>query len=517
MGNAGGREMRCVRRYGFFLLFLMLLIAVPGLALAQTYTFGDVRASVEIPEDYETVLTPYNLNGQADWLSAQGTDPDTEAKAFQAEGVLLKAMDRDTGRTLVITALKDVDAQTYFDLNLQDEDMRKEFRLSHTNGSAYGVLGYAYSSAQWGNYGENALRFLRTEYSLRQEGQLVCTGYQRRTIRNGYTITLDMQVRGRTAKEADNKALETVMKTWKFTEVLPMPALPIKLTVSAAPPAETNEDTFTIKGVTQKKAAVTAAVFSLGSAGGESYTAAANNSGSFSIKVKLPSQGVYSITLTAEAPGAIAAKRLYSVTFRQGMLPVDVTATPPSTLADETLISGSTIAGAKTQLAVSGPIEYAKTTTGKDFTFKVDTSLEGTYYFVLTVNKKGLEERVFTYTAKRTYSDLERNDKVRENARKITYANLSKNEYQGRIAQETGYITSVTHSISEWVVTLALTRNNSGVYKDIVYLICQEEPSFPVDSRVTVYGKTAGAYSVLNDEGNVKTYPRLDVYFIEAE
>lgn len=505
-----------MRKYWVFLLIAALFAALPAWALAQNYSFGDVRAEVDIPADYETVVTPYNLSSHGDWLAAQGMDAEAAQKAFEAEGVLLKAIDADTGRTLVITALRDVDAQTYFDLNLQDEDMRKEFRLSHTNGSTYAVLGYAYSSAQWANYGENALRFLRTEYSLRQEGQLICTGYQRRTIRNGYTITLDMQVTGRQAKESDNKALEAVMKTWRFTEVLPMPALPIKLTLSSAPPAETNEDTFVIKGTTQKKATVTATLFSLGNAKGQSYTAAANNSGSFSLKIKLPSQGVYSLTLLAEAEGAIAAKRLYSVTFRQGILPVDVTSSPPASLADETLVSGATVAGAKIQLAVTGPVNYTRSTTGKSFSFKVDTSLEGTYQFVLSVRKKGLEERVFTYTATRAYSDAERSDRVKEQARNITYANLSKSEYQGRIAKETGYVLSVTHSINEWVVSLALKKTNSGNYKDIVYLIAQEEPAVAEGDRVTVYGKTAGMYSVLNDEGNVKNYPRLDAYFFDA-
>lgn len=510
-----GREKENVRKYWAFILIAAMLICLPAVVLAQTYTFGDVRASVDIPADYETVLTPYNLATQEAYLSAEGLDAEKVQAEFAAEGVLLKAIDAENGRTLVITALKDVDAQTYFDLNLQDEDMRKEFRVSHTNGSAYGVLGYSYSSAVWNNYGGNVLRFLRTEYSLRQEGQMVCTGYQRRTIRNGYTITLDMQVRGRLAKEADNTALEAVMKTWQFTEILPMPALPIKLSITTAPPASTNEATFTIKGTTQKKATVTATVFSMGKADGESFTAAANNSGKFSLTVKLPSQGVYSLTLTAEAPDAITAKRSYKISYRKNELPVEITSAPPAVLSDEALVSGSTVAGAKIQLAVSGPVEYVKSTTGKTFSFKVDTSAEGTYHFVLSVNKKGMEEQVFTYTCTRTYSDLERNDRIRESAKRIDYANLAKNEYQGRTAKETGYVTSVTQTINEWVVTVALTKTNAGNYKEIIYVICKDEPGVAVDEQVTVYGKTAGAYSVMNEEGNMKTYPRMDAYFFD--
>ena len=503
------------RKYLFVFIFALLLsfaLSIP--ALAETYSFGDVRAQVSIPEDFEMVLTPYNLGTNREWLEAHDLDHDALSNSFDQEGVLLMAYDEDNSRTLVITALRDVDGQTYFDLNNQDEAMRKEFRTSHTNGSAYGLLGYSYSSAKWANYGKNALRFLQTEYTLRQEGELICAGYQRRTIRNGYTITLDMQVRGRTPKTADNALLEKVMKTWEFTEILPMPSLPIKLSLTSAPPTETSEDTFTIKGTTAKKAKVTATIFSLGTTGGQTFTGEANNSGNFSVKVKLPSEGVYSLTLTAELEGSITAQRLYSVTFKQGLLSVEVQQTPGESLNDETIISGTVEAGAKTQLNVSGPITYNKTVGSNKFSFKVDTSAEGTYTFVLTVTKKGMHERTFSYSGTRTYTDSERDDKIRANARKIAYANLAKTENQGKSVWLEGYITSSTQSLNEWVLTLALTKSGSS-YKDICYLICQENPNYPMESKVKVYGTTASTYTVLSDDGNVKSYPRIDVSIID--
>ena len=494
-------------------IFLLTLIFSAS-ALAETYTFGDVRASVSIPDNFEQVLTPYNLGANREWLEQHGLDHDSLSNSFDQEGVLLMAYDEEEGRTLVITALRDVDGQTYFDLNNQDEAMRKEFRTSHTNGTAYGLLGYTYSSAKWANYGKNVLRFLQTEYTLRQEGELICAGYQRRTIRNGYTITLDMQIRGRTPKQADNTLLEKVMKTWEFTEVLPMPALPIKLSLTSAPPSETSEATFTIKGTTVKKAKVTATLFSLGSTGGQTFTDTANNSGNFAVKVTLPSQGVYSLTLTAEQEGAITAQRLYSVTFKQGMLAVDLQVTPGDSLDDETIVSGTTEAGAKIQLSVAGPVPYNKTVSGNKFSFKVDTHLEGTYQFVLTVSKKGMHERTFSFTGTRTYTDSERDEKIRANAKKMAYENLAKTENQGKTVWVEGYITGVTQSLNEWVVTLALTKSGNS-YKDVCYVICQEKPAYPMETKVRVYGTAAGTYTVLNEDGNVKSYPRIEAAFID--
>ena len=483
-------------------------------ALAQNYTFNEIRASVDIPDDYDLVITPYNLISHTDWIAQQGVDYDTMYNMFDAEGILLEAIDTKNNRTFVLTALSDLDAQTYFDLNNQDEDMRKEFRTSHTNGTGYSVLGYDYSSAKWANYGKVTLRFLQTQYTLRQNGQLVCSGFQRRTIRNGYTITLDMQVHGRSAKEADNTALEKIMKTFSFTEILPMPDLPIKLTFTSAPPSETNTESFTIKGATAKQAAVTVTVFSLASRDGQTYNTIASNGGSFSQKVDLTAQGVYAVTVSASAEGAISAQRTFSVTYQKGILPVDVTLSPGSSLGDTTTISGTTIAGAKVQLSISGPIVYSKTVSGESFSFKVDTSAEGTYHFVLSVTKKGLDDRVFTYSANRVYTASEREEKIKASAKKITYANLSKNENQGKTVVETGYLTGASLSINEWVVTMAMTKSGAN-YKDIVYLICQEEPAFAEGSLVKIYGTISGTYAVQTEDGYIKNFPRINASLME--
>ena len=36
-----------------------------------------------------------------------------------------------------------------------------------------------------------------------------------------------------------------------------------------------------------------------------------------------------------------------------------------------------------------------------------------------------------------------------------------------------------------------------------------------MDSHVRVYGTAAGTYTVLTDDGNVRSYPRIDASFID--
>ena len=498
-----------------FLILLAALLLLPAAALAQTYSFADIHASVEVDEsDWDVVLTPYNLNTNSAWLAENSLDFDAEANSFEAEGILLKAVDTKNSRTLIITAVEDVDSKMYFDLNNQDEDMRKEFRLGHRSGASYRILGYNYSSAAWKNYGGTTLRFLQTKYTLNQEGES-SAGYQRRTIRNGYTITLDMWVTGRSARESDDTALEKVMKTFKFTEVLPMPPLPVKLTFSSEPPTETSSDTVTLKGTTARKAEVTATVISLGASGSQTYTDTASSSGAFSIKITLPAQGVYSVTVSSQKEGELPNQRIFSLTYQKGLLPVNLTATPGSVLSDETVISGTTISGAKTQLSVSGPVTVNKSTTSSSFNFKIDTSAEGTYTFVLAVTKKDMNERSFTYTATRSYSEGEKLDKIRSSAKNISYANLAKASNEGKYVYVTGYLLDVETSINEWVAQLATSRSGEN-YKNIVYLICTEEPTFETGAKVTVYGTATGTYSKLIEGGTIETYPRVEAAFFEA-
>ena len=90
----------------------------------------------------------------------------------------------------------------------------------------------------------------------------------------------------------------------------------------------------------------------------------------------------------------------------------------------------------------------------------------------------------------------------------------SRNENQGKMVVETGYLTGTSLSINEWVATLALTKSGSN-YKDIVYLICQQEVDFAEGAKIKVYGTISGTYAVQTEDGYIKNYPRIDVSLIE--
>lgn len=500
------------------LLALFCLLALP--VLAQTYSFAGPYISFDLPNGvYDVVLTQTNLNTQTAYLAKEGLDAEAVRADFVSRGILLKAIDSKNGRAFVLTADQDVDAQNYFDINNQDDDTRKEFRLSHTNGTGYSILGYTYSSAAWERYTINGsvCRFLHTKYTFREGGKQVCTGYQLRTIYNGYTITLDMQALTHTVKEADDTALSKIMKTFTFTKTLPMPELPVKLAFTKKPAREVSEAAFTISGTSVKGASIGVSIISLSSAeNNRQYSVTASSSGAFSVKVTLPAQGTYSVVVTAQAAGSSMAQRTFSVSYQRGILPVDLTLTPSATTGDETVIAGTTISGAKTQISVTGPLNYSKSSTSADFSFKLDTSAEGEYTIIVSVTKKGLNERLYTYTTVHNYTDLERTEKFKSSAIAISFDNLKKTSNIGKVAKVTGYVLEITPSVGEWVIRFAMTKSGS-TYKNIVYLITNNEPTFTIGEKVVAYGYVGEQYSCLSENGaKIENFSRLNNVIFES-
>ncbi len=498
----------------------LLLPSFPALAAEKTvFTFSDIRAQLALDtSSFDVVLTPENLTENYSWLTENGYEPDNVEADFQDSGILMQAFDSANGRTLVITAKADVDAETYFDINTVEDDVRKAFRQAHTNGSTYSLLGYDYSSATWKNYGKNLLRFLRLQYVLKYGGEEQYRGYQRRTIRNGYTITLDLQVKGRKLKTADEKLLDEILKGMTFTEVLTAPPGACKLIVSE-PPSEVNDDDLTVSGTTDANANVTLALISMTGSAGGTFTDKAGSKGKFSIKVKFPEAGTYSMVVTASTEDGRTTQRSFSVMYQKNYIPLNFTSAVPAQLTSDSLtISGTTIKGVKTQVSVSGPVTYQKASTSKSFSFTFDTDKEGTYQILITASKKGLETRTVAYTAVRTLTDAERIQKTRDSAQNTAYKTLKSDlsKYVGKTFAYTGYVLEITPSGSEWTVKFALTKSGA-TYKDIVYLICKEEPQYAVFSKVKMYGTLSeNTYIEIVEGSGTSEYPRFELLFFES-
>ncbi|MBQ6233114.1 MAG: hypothetical protein IJJ80_06350 [Clostridia bacterium] len=500
-----------------YLAVLLLAVgAVSAQATTAVYDFDDLHARLSLDNSaYDMVLTPATLDAHRDWLTAQGADFEQTTIRFEDDGVLLEAYDSTNKRTLVVTALADVNARELFDVNGLEDAERKSYRMAHSNGTFYGIQGIDYSEAKWKNYGGTLGRFLKLKYSQSADGAIVRRGYQRRTVRNGYTITFDMQVTGRSLKESDEKALDRALNGFTFLEILNSPIGACKLNLTTEPAREVTTEKVTIAGRTEDSAVVAATVISLTDNKTSTHSVTANNKGKFSMNITFPQQGTYSINLVATAPDGRSSQRSLSVMYQRDYIPINLKNGVPSTISTDSLeISGTTVAGVTVQISVSGPVTLQKSKTGKSFSFTVNTREEGTYQILITATKKDMSPRVLSFTAVRTVSDAEKLERVKKTATKLKYSVLKKSisKYAGKIITLSGWVMETKQVGGEYVVRLAVNRS-VNTYKDFVYIVSSTDPALNVYDHVRMYG-TLSENTYVDGEAE---YPRFQLMLFEAD
>ncbi|MDD4081017.1 MAG: hypothetical protein PHP02_06355 [Eubacteriales bacterium] len=502
------------KRLMITLTLLCLVVAFP--ALAEQYSFEAFHASLTLPDGvYETVLTPQNLASHEAFIQTQGGTVAAWEADFSARGIWLQAYDQDTDRVLVVSALNDVDGQRYFDINEHPSGVRADYRKSHGRDGAWSVLGYNYDSISWKNFSSG--RFLQLRYSYRQGGELVCRGFQRRTIRNGYTITVDMQVYGRNLTSADNTALNKVFDTFGFTQVLPVPELPITLAETVTAPVETYERAFTMKGETKPNAKLSAVVMSFTDTQGHVFNATADRAGKYSLTIELPREGNYLMTLTVESPGLESLSKSYSITYQEGLLPAVITAPPPDLFPQDSFtLMGKTESGVDVTLSVNGALSEKRTGRDGEFSFRMDTAAEGGYSINLTLSKRGFSDRVFSYNASRLISQQARDEALRQTAVSPDYAEVAANPegYDGQLLAYTGYLVSKEDASGEWILRVALDKTDTGYEREII-ITATGDPGFVPGAKVRVYANLVGRNIGQTAAGEEEILPKLQLALID--
>jgi len=497
------------------ILSLSLLFALP--ALAETYVFDDLYASLEVPEGY-VVLTPDNVANYAEWLQARGTTSEETANDMIARGVLLQCWNEDGDACFELTATQDDNTLNIFDINEQSSSLRGRYRLSHYPNNDFINEGYEFSTANWKNTDNG--RFLILKYVYRENGQTDHRGLMRRTIRNGYEITFDMQVYGRSVTNKDNANLNKIWDTFNFIEVLPLPAAAsAKIDITEAPPEETNEADFNFAGTAAQGVKFTAVVMGLNYPDPIVSEVEVGSSGKFKLPIELPKEGAFVITIEAEYQNEDVMELAYSVKYQSTLLTVNVTTEIPDVITSDTLtVQGTSTPGALLQVFLNEEnVSKKKVAANGKFKIELDTADEGNYELVLAFSKTGLADRRFSYSFTRQWSQEDMIKSLKSQAIKPGYANLvSKIEgYDGRIMGYKAYVVDITQSGDEWILKMALTKNNKG-YDDIILAVTDSEPEAAVGARMMMYGTCAGMSVSTGDtaEEATESYPTFELLLL---
>lgn len=518
----------------FFWILLLLLTACCAVAAADTeYQLAPCSGKLSINEVDYIVLTPENLDDHPDLLSHIGKSKEELLADWTARGVQLQAWNRKLTACLEVTVIQDEEAKQYYDLEQQTRQVRNEYLKLHKGSGRFAEEGFTIFSPEWKKQklGGNFLKF---EYK-RTVGMKNWRGLVRKTVRNGYTVMLDYQVYDRLPTGTDETKLNRIANTVSFETVAPPSvdtASPASadsgavsaaglLQVTAGPPAETNSDTFTVEGITTPGAHIIGVLMRMSTPDPVRFTADASRAGKFKLKVTLPEEGVWLMTLNLEVNGSIVAEEIFdTTTYSKTTLPVTLDAEIPEQLAgDELVISGVTSKGVSIQCIVSnGTTTFDDTVrtngTGK-FKFKVPTTVEAEYDITLVFSKKNYDTKRLSYRATRTVTAEDTKARAAEKAIHPSYSALTKklDGYIGRSMVYTVYITDVKQIDEEWIITAALRKNNKG-YKDIMVFMAGEDPGLEIDSKVKLYGICVGAYQFQTEEGN-STCPGFDYLYKE--
>lgn len=504
-----------MKKIYFIALLAMLLICVFP-AQADTYNFAGIYMTVEVPADpYQVQLTPDNLESKADQAAQFGETVESLKQRFSDEGILLMAYDAAQGRTLIITAVQDELGKTLYDINEQTADTRAGYRSNHANGTYCGALGYKFESCEWKNFGENQGRFLMLKYTQKIDGKVKYRGLWRRTVRNGYTITVDLRVEGRQVTSGDITALNKIQDTISFMQIVSAPDAPLTLGFTAPPPETTNSSSFTIKGSTRPGAAVVAAYASLKNSHSKVFTATADAKGAFSIAIDLPASDFYNVIVTSTVNEGMDSEESvsadFSVEYDPTLLAVAFTSPfPESFTTDSFKLSGTTLTGVTIQMVVNDQLSTKKTGNNRTFSFTLDTSKEGTYDIQLTFSKKDYATKVLHYVIERKMSQEEREQAVRSASTSPEYSKIAKSPatYEGRTLRYSGYIVDVREGSGEWIVTFA-TKKSGDQFSNYITVLSDHAVEADREKQVTLYGTMAGVYQSLSEDGTEVSFPKL--------
>ena len=503
-------------------VFALVLLMMLGSACAEDYAFNNIFMTISVPNDvYETQLTPENIDSQSGIVQSLGYSVDELKQTFADDGVLLMAFDKDTSRVFVLTAVQDEQAHQLYDINEQTANVRATYRTNHSNGTYCGDLGYKFESCEWKNFGNDQGRFLMLKYVLRKDGNVAYKGLWRRTIRNGYTITLDMRSMGRNVTAGDITALNKIQDSVSFAAITGAPEAPLTMSFTAPPPSITNEETFVIKGSTRAGASVRAAFFSFRNSNKVTVvTDTADGKGLFELRVTLPAQDLYNAIVTSTiyegTDNEETVEETFSIEYDASLLPISFTSDfPDAFTSDSFKFTGATLTGVTVQVNVNGENTVKKTGNNRTFAFTVNTSKEGTYNIQVTFSKKNYDTRQFNYTIERVMDGEEQKNKVRSESITPEYTKLKNKTatYQDRVVDFTGYITNSEEIGGEWVITFATKKSGSN-YSDVIMVMSDAPASYEEGQKLTLYGKVNGQYQSYVD-GKNQTYPRVTLLFFD--
>ena len=546
-----------------FAVILVLLLALSASALARTSCpLSPAPLQVEL-RDNRTVVTPETLGQHPELLTAIGMSKEDTLADWQARGVVLQAW-KDVGSKkyscLEITVVQDAESAGFPDMLHKNSDRaawNEWIKFWRSADHPLASRGYKFEN-------ENIVAHTPRTGNCYLELTYKCSGASgmyrgtmARTVCDGYTIVFDLKVYNM-MPVSDNKnelyyavdSLSPAAVAPAETAAAPAPGGTgesgqpensaagqegaaslnvVPLDITKAPPAETNTNSFTVEGVTSPGMQVIGVMMkNVGDPMPQRFeTVSHARTGAFSLKITVPEseESVWLMTLSvyenAESAKALADKVFEPTTYKKTLIPFTLdNPVPEDCYSDELVIAGTTMKAVDVQCTATNSAGQTVTTqkshpngTGR-FTFKIPLKEEDTYEIAIVVTKKDYDTKRFIYKVSRFMTEEARQQLQRKQVlRGVGYGAVAArtDQYVGKILSFSVWITEIEQVGDEWRITAAGSKTGDH-YTQLMVYIAEQEPSFAVGDKHTLFGKCTGTYPIQSEE-STEVMPRFDLLF----
>ncbi len=498
------------------LAFLCAAMLLPAAGAAAAFRIDELGLEAAFPEGW-VVVTPDTVSEHFSYFDEK--TPEIAAQLLRDEGIYALAFSPDGNACCrVLADTEDQTAKTYGEIDMYSVAMRTEIKNDFLDKSAWSLTGFRCSEAEWkrGTQG----RLLWMVYTVRFGEETTVRGRRVYTVHNGIAFTLDFQRYDGRLTGSDDKLFEAFVKESVFPVSEEVPVLPVGLTVTDGIPAESGKLTWTARGKTEKSGLVTILGLLEGSESPVTLgEAKASSDGVWRCEAVFPEQGVWQVTVRASKAGYADVEITGMTEIVSGRIPVSFTSLPQGDVYDKKIvISGTTLSGTEIQ-CLEGTSNVTKRA-GSDGTFSItiDPGAAGHRTVVLSLNKKGYDNRRITIEFNRCWNPEDYAEYLEGVRQGLSYENFAGDpaRYVGRIVRFKGIVQSVSSAEERTYVEIALTIQDSSRYKDSFIALSDEPLQVAEGDQVTVYGTVTGetfTFTSWDEEGNAtqRELPSLNV------
>lgn len=499
----------------FTLTALLISLALPFAARAQTLTMRSAHLSFDFPESW-LVVSPQMALIYAPLLTDAGIDAQALSQELSALNVHARAYNADYSEWLSVMTMDGELAEEIYEIERVTDEQRKAIKNAFDADALWETTGLRAQDSEWQR--EGGVYWLYVHYTRTLGGQTIGRGVRYVSVHNGQYVMLDWQTDGRRFTNADLRAFRGMLGSLAVTERIAEPMRAVKL--NADIPTETNEAAFTIDGTATPGATLLAAapdasgamqVLSVGEVGG---------GGSFSLLVELEDEGQYDVTLTASKEGMLDSSVRGTLTYSAHTLPVSLSGLPEDGVitSDKVTVSGETLAGVQMQLVTPYGLTRKRSGNSGAFSFDLTTQEEGDYRYTLICDKEGYDQRRIEFTLTRVMTEEQNKDATREGAVGISYRELQRDldKNRGQTVRIYGPVVEVSASGNTQYVRMHYNRDSKGQWYNPVIVTASEEMNVKPGDMVTLVATVAGVFEEQDTEGNPVMVPWLDLLFVDA-